>query len=790
MLNKRINLIKGGLNMITPRLVNEKTKDIVSKMTLEEKAALTSGLDNWYTKGVDRLDVPKLFMSDGPHGLRIEPDESEDPNKFHSTPAVCFPSGALTASSFDIKIAEAIGEALGEECLAENVDIILGPSLNTKRSPLCGRNFEYMSEDPLLAGEMSAAYINGVQSKGVGTSAKHFFANSQEYRRITSSSNADERTLRELYLTNFEIAVKKSQPWTVMASYNKVNGTFATEHTKYIEDVLYKEWGYTGFVLSDWGAVHNRVETVKGGTALTMPSDSNNDYKIVEAVKSGELDEKQLDKLCERIIEVTYRARVDKVKKEHNFEDVLSCAQNIAEQSIVLLKNENVLPLSRNKKVAFIGKYAESPRYQGGGSSHINSYKVVSALDAVKDIAKVTYAQGYIDNQETSDEALKAEAIEAAKEAEVVVLFVGLPESFESEGYDRKHMRMPACQNELIEEVAAVNPNTIVVLHNGSPVEMPWAERVKGIVEVYLGGDVVGGATVNILYGKVNPSGRLAETFPKRLEDNPSYLFYFGENDTVEYREGVFVGYRYYETKKCEVLYPFGYGLSYTTFEYSNLQVSKENIDSEKETLTVSVDVTNTGKVEGKEVVQVYVAPHKGVIIRPAKELKGFSKINLKPNETKTVTFVLDKRSFAYWNIELNDWHVESGKYDLVIGKNARDEICRQTVIVNGKKLFTGKLTELSTIGDLIATSKGTEYWQKMQPRFMQAAINAGFASESDVKQTDTILPEEATSEVDSRADVILSLPINILVQLIPDYTEDELSFALEEINKTNWRVY
>lgn len=373
-------------------------------------------------------------MSDGPHGLRTE----EDPNVFNSVPSVCFPAESLTASSFDIKVAEAVGEGLGEECLAENVDIILGPSLNTKRSPLCGRNFEYMSEDPLLAGEISAAYIKGVQSKGVGTSAKHFFANSQEFRRVTSSSNADERTLRELYLTNFEIAIKESQPWTVMAAFNKINGTYATENTKYIEDVLYNEWGYTGFVVSDWGGTHNRVEAVKGGTALTMPEDTNNDFRIVEAVRSGELDEKQLDKLCERIIEVTYRAKEDKEKKVHDFEAALACAQKAAEQSIILLKNDDVLPLSGNKKVAFIGKYAEAPRYQGGGSSHINSYKVISALDAVKDIAKVTYAQGYIDNEEGTDEVLKAEAVEVAKATDVAVVFVGLPESFESEGYDRE----------------------------------------------------------------------------------------------------------------------------------------------------------------------------------------------------------------------------------------------------------------------------------------------------------------------------------------------------------------
>lgn len=766
-----------------------KIKEIVAGMTLEEKAALTSGLDNWYTKGVDRLGVPKLCLADGPHGLKIEPNISEDTNIFNSKPAVCFPAGSLFASSFDTNVAKAVGEGLGEDCLAEGVDIILGPSLNTKRSPLCGRNFEYMSEDPLLTGEMGAAYVNGVQSKGVGTSAKHFFANSQEYRRTTSSSNADERTLRELYLTNFEIVIKKSQPWTLMASYNRINGTFATEHTQYIEDMLYKEWGYTGFVVSDWGAVHNRIAAAKGGTALTMPSDTANDLKLVEAVKSGELDEEQLDKLCERILQVTYRVGERKERKERDFEAGLALAQRVAEQSIVLLKNEGVLPLSAKKKVAFIGQYATTPRNQGGGSSRVNSYRVISALDAVKDITEVVYAQGYVDKEERTDDTLLAEAIEAAKDADVAVVFAGLPESYESEGFDRNHMRMPASQNELIEAIAAVNPHTIVVLHNGSPVEMPWVDKVKGIVETYLGGDAVGAAAVNILFGKVNPSGRLAETFPKKLEDNPSYLFYTGEQDNVEYREGVFVGYRYYETKKCEVLFPFGHGLSYTTFAYSNLKLSHVELDSESETLTVSVDVTNTGEMEGKEVVQLYVAPHKGVIIRPVKELKGFAKVNLKPGETQTVTFVLDKRSFAYWNIELGGWHVESGKYDIVIGKNAHEDVLRQTIIVNGIKLFVGKLTELSTIGDLLSNPKGAAYWEQIQPRLIEGIRAKGYITDAHSEQA-ALSMSGAAGESDNPANVMLSLPINILFFFIPDYTNDELLAALEEINKEDWRIY
>lgn len=768
----------------------EKIKEIISNMTLEEKAALTSGLDNWQTKGVDRLNVPKLRLADGPHGLRIEPDISEDMNIFNARPATCFPTGSLLASSFDTYVAEEIGKGLGEDCRAKGVNILLGPSLNTKRSPLCGRNFEYMSEDPLLTGEMGAAYINGVQSKGVGTSAKHFFANSQEHRRMTSSSDADERTLRELYLTNFEIVIKKAQPWTLMASYNKINGTYATENARYIEDMLYKDWGYTGFVVSDWGAVHDRVETAKGGTALTMPSDTVNDHKLSEAIKSGELDEAQLDRLCERILRVTYRAEKRTETEESGLEVGLALAQQAAEQSIILLKNDGLLPLSAKSKVAFIGQYAMAPRYQGGGSSHINSYKVVSALEAVKDVTEVVYAQGYTDKEDRTDEQLLSEAVEAAKNADIAVVFAGLPESYESEGFDRNHMRMPDDQNKLIEAVAEVNSHTIVVLHNGSPVEMPWVDKVEGIVETYLGGDAVGAATVNILFGRVNPSGRLAETFPKKLEDNPSYLFYGGEQDKVEYREGVFVGYRYYETKKCDVLFPFGHGLSYTTFAYSNLTLSHSELDSESEKLLVSVDVTNTGRIEGKEVVQLYVSPHKNIVIRPVKELKGFTKVHLHPGETQTVTFDLDKRVFAYWNIELNDWHVESGKYDIVIGKNAHEDILRQTIIVKGKKLFVGKLTELSTIGDLLSNPKGAVYWEHLQPRLLEGVREKGYVTDSNSEEAASSMSGTTADEGNGQANVMFALPINVLCFLIPGYTNEELLTALEEINKEDWRIY
>jgi beta-glucosidase len=752
----------------------EKIREIILQMTLEEKAALLSGLDNQYTKGVERLGVPRIRMMDGPNGLRDEENISATEKATH--PSVCFPSGALWASSFDTALVERFGEALGDVCLAKGVDIILGPALNLKRSPLCGRNFEYLSEDPLVSGEMSAGYINGVQSKGIGASAKHFFANSQENRRQSSSSNADERTLREMYLTNFEIAVKKSHPWTIMASYNKINGVYATENAKYIEDILYKEWGFDGLVVSDWGASYDRLAAAKGGTSLTMPF-AGNDHVLVESVKSGKLSENVLDSQCERVLALTFRAVENRKKTMLDHEVSLERARQIAEESIILLKNDNVLPLKETQKTAFIGAYAQKPRYQGGGSAHINSFKVISALKAASGVGTVQFALGYNDNTEETDTVLLDEAVRLAKSVDTAVVFAGLPDIFESEGYDRDNMRMPRCQNELIEAVAAANPNAVVVLHNGAPVEMPWVDKVKGIVETYLGGDAVGAAVVNILYGKVNPSGRLAETFPKKLEDNPSYLFYGGEYDTVEYREGVFVGYRYYESKKIDVLFPFGHGLSYTGFAYSNLAVSSDNIDAEKETLTVTVDVKNTGAFAGKEVVQLYIAPHKGAVIRPVKELKSFRKIYLEPGETKTVSFTLDKRSFAYWNIEINDWHVESGQYEIVIGMNAHDVLIQKTVTVKGPVFFFNKLTHASSVGDLLARPKGLEFWNGIQERFLEAAKKAGF-QEADPAAMDENKKQKMQA-------MLNGISINVLCLLMPEFTLDNLNNVLEEINNT-----
>lgn len=541
-------------------MTKEKIKDLIAKMTLEEKAAMCSGADFWHTESCERLGIPASMVSDGPHGLRKQDDKADHLGVNESIKAVCFPAGCGTAASFNRDLLYHMGETLGNECQAEGVSVILGPAVNIKRSPLCGRNFEYYSEDPLVASEIAGSLIRGVQSKHVGTSLKHFLANNQETRRMSVNEIIDERTLNEIYLAAFEGAVKKAKPWTVMCSYNRINGTYAAAHHKYLTETLRDKWGFDGYVMSDWGAVNDRVEDLKAGLDLEMPSSMGvNDQLIVEAVQNGTLEEQVLDTAVERILNIVYRYNENRDTEavfdlDHDHE----VAKKVAEETIVLLKNENVLPLTEGEEIAFIGKYAKKPRYQGGGSSHINSHKITGALDAAEAAGNthIVYAQGFDDKEDKTDEVLLAEAVETAKKAKAAVIFAGLPDAFESEGFDRKHMRMPDCQNELIERVAAVQPNTIVVLHNGAPVEMPWADRVKGILEAYLGGQAVGGAEYDILFGKVNPSAKLPETFPKQLEDNPSYLAGFGEGDHVEYREGIFVGYRYYDKKKNGCIVP------------------------------------------------------------------------------------------------------------------------------------------------------------------------------------------------------------------------------------------
>lgn len=598
---------------------------------------------------------------------------------------MCFPAACAAAASFDRSALYEMGAALGRECQAAGVHILLGPGVNMKRTPLCGRNFEYFSEDPLLAGELGAAFVSGVQSEGVGACLKHFFANNQEYRRSDVSVETDERTMREIYLRAFEIAVQKAQPWAVMASYNKVGGVYSTENREALTDILRDEWGFQGLVMSDWGATHDRAAAIAAGCDLTMPAEDT-DGEIVKAVQEGRLAETDLDACCERLLGLAFRAAEGhRDGVPFDYEGDYALARRIAAESIVLLKNEGaVLPLKETQTAAFIGPFTVSPHYQGGGSSHINSRKTVSAMECVEERhLPVTYAQGCDENGETSEEFL-AEAVKAAAGAETAVLFVGLTDAMETEGVDRRHMRLPEGHNKLVEAVCAANSNTVVVLHNGSPVELPWAERPKAILEAYLGGDAVGEAVADILYGRENPSGRLPESSPMKLEDNPSYLFYPGEDGRVSYREGLFMGYRYYESKRMAVRYPFGYGLSYTSFRVSDLRLDRETM-GEGDTFSAQVTVTNCGDRAGKTVVQLYVAPGQGPVPYPVRELRGFEKVELAPGESRVLTFTLDSRAFAHWNSVVKGWRMDSGRCLVQIGDNARDILLEQAVTIEAE---------------------------------------------------------------------------------------------------------
>lgn len=679
-------------------------KRLVAQMTLEEKASFCSGKGFWHTKAVERLGVPSVMVSDGPHGLRKQVSSGDHLGLADSVVSTCFPTAAGLACSFDRALVHTLGEALGEECQAEDVGVILGPGANIKRSPLCGRNFEYYSEDPYLSGEMAAAHIRGVQSKNVGTSLKHFAVNNQEDRRMTVDAVVDERALREIYLASFEYAVKGGRPWTVMCSYNKINGTYASENPFTLTEVLRDEWGFDGYTMTDWGACADHVKGVAAGLDLEMPSlGTESDAKLVKAVQSGEMEEAVLDRAVERILTVCYRylenrdanAVYDRDAHHH-------LARRVARDAMVLLKNEGgLLPLG-SQRIAFIGKYAKAPRYQGTGSSRIRPSYVLSALEAARSVAQVTYAQGFDDAKDEICPELLAQAVYAARAAEVAVLFVGLPDTYESEGFDRRHMRMPESQNALIREVCKVNQNVVVVLHGGSPVEMPWADDVRAILNVYLGGQAVGGATVDVLFGAANPSGKLAETVPYKLSDTPCYGFFPGDGDTAAYRESVYVGYRYYDKKEMPVRYPFGFGLSYTTFAYDTLELSSSAVEP-GETLVARVDVTNTGKVAGKEIVQLYVSSAHEGISRPEQELKGFEKVALEPGETKTVRFTLDSRAFAYWETRVHGWYVENGAYEIRVGASSRDIRLTETVTVTGSKPLPIRVTPDTAIGDILA---------------------------------------------------------------------------------------
>jgi len=675
-------------------------KELVSQMTLEEKASLCSGLDFWRMKGVERLGLPSIMITDGPHGLRKQAGASDHLGITDSIPATCFPTASATANSFNRALLKEIGGAIAEECLQEGVAVLLGPGANIKRSPLCGRNFEYFSEDPLVSSELTASFVDGVQEKGIGTSPKHFAANNQEKYRMTNNSIVDDRALREIYLAAFEGAVKKSKPWTMMCSYNLLNGTFVNGNHFLLTEILRDEWGFDGLVVSDWGAVTERISALAAGLDLEMPASAGvTDADIVKAVQSGELDEKILDKGAERIVNLILKAQANKKEGyKYDAEAHHRLAKKAAAESAVLLKNEEgLLPLKRDAKVAVLGAFAKTPRYQGAGSSRIHPTKIDSAFEALVGLGlDAEYAPGYPLKKEDGDgEKLLQEAVELAAKKDIVLVFAGLPDEYESEGFDRDSLDMPESHNRLIEEVSKVNKNVAVILQTGSPITMPWADSVKAILLAYLSGQAGGSAQAELLLGEVSPSGKLAESYPLAIEDTPCYSYYKKDADNSEYRESIFVGYRYYDTAGKKVAYPFGHGLSYTGFEYSDLMLSKAEW-TPGEPLTVSVQVKNIGQMAGAEAVQLYVSLENSKIFRAAKELKGFEKVQLAPGESKTVSFELGIRSFAYYNAAVQDWAVESGEYKISIGASSADIRLVQTlrVIGDGRETLLGNLRE------------------------------------------------------------------------------------------------
>ena len=685
------------------------TEEILEALTKEEKIKLCSGSDFWRLETVERLGLLQIMLADGPHGLRKQAENGDHLGISGSVPSTCFPSGVTLASSWDRDMIRKVSGSIAKEAKAERVSVLLGPAMNIKRSPLCGRNFEYFSEDPFLTGEMASAHVTGVQAEGIGTSIKHFAVNNQEHRRMTTDAIVDERTLREIYLTGFEKAVKTSKPWTVMCAYNKVNGTFASEHQELLTDILRDEWGFDGVVVSDWGAVNDRAAGLRAGLDLEMPSSFGlGAARIEEALETGELDEASLNRAARRMIDLIKKGEhVLTSAEQYDREIHHQLARRAAGESMVLLKNDgDILPVPTGMSLAVIGPFVKKPRFQGGGSSHINPTKVddlLHELESDPHISKVTYAQGFELEQDESDEALQQEAIQAAKEADYVIVMAGLPDRYESEGFDRTHLDLPGNQTELIAKITQHQPMTVVVLSNGSPVVMPWLSDVPAVVEAYLGGQAMAGAVADLLIGRVNPSGRLAETFPVKLSDNPSYLNFPGEGDQVHYREGLFVGYRYYDRKQLKPLFPFGYGLSYTSFSYRDLTLSHEKLQS-GDVLKVTVTLTNTGDRPGKEVVQLYVAKPETALIRAPKELKGFTKVFLEPGEEKTVTFTLDQRAFAYYDEGLKGWHVEGGTYQVLIAENAEEILLAKEVDVADDRPRSGlRVTRNTTVGDLLA---------------------------------------------------------------------------------------
>ena len=682
--------------------------EVIKTLTLEEKASLLQGASFWYTQDIPDKGVPAIMMTDGPHGLRKQTGETDHLGIHMSVPATCFPSAAAMACSWDTALMEKVGAALGEECLKEGVSVLLGPGVNSKRSPLCGRTFEYFSEDPYLSSQMAKHHILGVQSQGVGTSIKHFAVNNQETCRMRVDSIVDERTLREIYLASFEAAVREAKPWTVMAAYNRVNGEFCCENEHLLGDILRNEWGYEGVVVSDWGATNDQVKGLRAGFDLRMPHcGSGATEKLVRAVQEGTLPEAVLDRSVRRVLTLVEKGI------EHRIENYVcdmqahhALAVRAAEESAVLLKNkDSVLPLSAEEKVAIIGGFAKNMRCQGGGSSHVNMTvreNVLAVLAREYPKTSFAFARGYRIKQDIPDEKYLEEALSVCADADKIVLFLGLPDRIESEGFDRKDMHLPANQIQLLERLFALGKPIAAVLMAGAPVEIPWLDRVDGLLTLYTAGQGAAEACVRLLFGRSTPCGKLAESWPLALGNTPCSLTY-PRKERATYEEGIFVGYRYYDKKELPVLFPFGYGLSYTTWRYENLRLSETDI-TDRDSVEISVDVVNTGNVAGKEIVELYVRDIASSVPRPVKELKGFAKVACAPGERATVRFTLDKRSFAYYEPRISDWYAESGEYEILIGASSRDIRAAAKVCLTSTQTVAKKYDRFVTMGEIMAS--------------------------------------------------------------------------------------
>ena len=735
----------------------------VNDLTLEEKASLTSGGDAWHLQGVESKGIPGYMITDGPHGLRKSLASSTGETDLNdSVPATCFPPAAGLSSSWNPELIHKVGEVMAEECIQEKVAVILGPGVNIKRNPLGGRCFEYWSEDPYLAGHEAVGIVAGVQSKGVGTSLKHFAANNQETDRLRVSANISQRALREIYFPAFEHIVKTAQPWTIMCSYNRINGVHSAQNRWLLTDVLRDEWGYEGIVMSDWGADHDRVASLNAGLNLEMPP-SYTDDQIVYAARDGRIQPEQLDRMAQGMVDLVNKTRSAMSVDDYHF-DVDAhdeVAHQAAIESMVLLKNDDdILPVAANAKIAVIGEFARTPRYQGGGSSHITPTKMTSFLDTLAERgADVTFAPGFTLDLEPADRTLEAD--ETAKNADVVLMFLGLPEAAESEGFDRETLDIPAKQVELLKAVAAENKNIVVVLSNGSVVSVaPWAGNAKGILESWLLGQAGGPALADVIFGKVSPSGKLAQTIPMDINDDPSMINWPGEEGHVDYGEGVFVGYRYYDTYDKAVDYPFGFGLSYATFAIDGVNVAKTGAN----TAHVTATVTNTSDVDAAETVQVYVAPGKASVARPKHELKGFRKVFLKAGESAEITFDLDERAFAYWSEKFDDWHVEAGEYTVEVGTSSRDIAAVAVVTLDGD----GKalpLDEWSTFGEWADDPVGSK-------------IVASVYAEGEAGN----LPQ--LPDNDMMRMFLKSMPINSMPMLMSDGGKAITAFMLDEYAK------